>query len=229
MKRICAFSAVAALLLGTATPPAANADSLSRHQAGLAPKPVSPGTTKPVAQPQFSLAATPDPEPVNADSPVEVIRWGQLSERIAPAYPSRPSRRAGIAAASQWNDRGRWDGGTQGPVRVVVSLPQQKAFVYRGGALLWTSPVSTGKRGHGTPAGTFRILQKKVKHRSNIYDASMPYMQRLTHSGIALHAGHVPGYRASHGCIRLPYGKARKLYDVTRHGTTVVVTNQRVA
>ncbi len=115
-----------------------------------------------------------------------------------------------------------------GRVRVVVSLPQQRAYVFEGSRLIASSRVSTGRRGHRTPVGTFRILEKKVKHRSNRYaNAPMPYMQRLTTYGIALHAGQLPGYPASHGCIRLPWGFARKLYNLTERGTVVTVTNKR--
>jgi len=115
-----------------------------------------------------------------------------------------------------------------GDIKVVVSLPQQKAWVFRGGALIATSPVSTGKRGHETPAGTFPILQKQVHHRSNRYsNAPMPYMQRLTAYGIALHAGALPGYPASHGCIRLPHAFAKRLYGLTGPGTRVTVTRAR--
>lgn len=115
-------------------------------------------------------------------------------------------------------------------VRLVVSLPQQRLYVFRNGELLTTSAVSTGKRGHGTPAGTFRILQKAVIHHSNLYsNAPMPYMQRLTQGGVALHAGHVPGYPASHGCIRLPWAMAKKLYAMTSFSTTTVtVTRTRL-
>ncbi len=113
-------------------------------------------------------------------------------------------------------------------IRILVSIPQQKAWVFDGGMLLATAPVSTGKRGHETPTGTFRILQKAVHHRSNIYsNAPMPFMQRLTSSGVALHAGHLPGYPASHGCIRLPWGFAKKLYGLTDGGTRVTVTRMR--
>lgn len=113
-------------------------------------------------------------------------------------------------------------------VKVVISLPQQKAYVFRDGELFATSPVSTGKRGYETPAGTFPILQKKVHHRSNKYsNAPMPYMQRLTWSGVAIHAGSLPGYPASHGCIRLPRSFARKLYGITDFDTQVTVTRQR--
>ena len=100
--------------------------------------------------------------------------------------------------------------------------------MFDGGALLAVAPVSTGRRGHETPVGRFRILQKAVHHRSNIYsNAPMPFMQRLTASGVALHAGHLPGYPASHGCIRLPWGFAKRLYGLTDGGTRVTVTRMR--
>lgn len=113
---------------------------------------------------------------------------------------------------------------------IVVSKASQQMHVFRDGELWASSPVSTGRRGHSTPAGVFPILQKRVFHRSNIYsNAPMPYMQRLTWQGIAIHAGHLPGYPASHGCIRLPRNFAKALFDVTRADrTTVVVTNDPV-
>ncbi len=115
-------------------------------------------------------------------------------------------------------------------VLIVVSKASQRMYVFKDGALWASSPVSTGKRGHGTPAGVFPILQKKAFHRSNIYsNAPMPYMQRLTWRGIAIHAGRLPGYPASHGCIRLPYSFARALFSLTRaDATTVVITNEPV-
>ena len=120
---------------------------------------------------------------------------------------------------------------TAGPgagIRILVSIPQQKAWVFENGDLLATSPVSTGRRGHETPVGHFHILQKAVHHRSNIYsNAPMPYMERLTQSGIALHAGHLPGYPASHGCIRLPWGFAKRLYGLTNGATRVTITRRR--
>jgi lipoprotein-anchoring transpeptidase ErfK/SrfK len=116
-------------------------------------------------------------------------------------------------------------------VLIVVSLASQRMFVFRDGALWDSSKVSTGKRGNETPVGTFPILQKKVEHRSTLYDdAPMPYMQRLTWGGVALHAGRVPGYAASHGCIRMPKAFAKKLYGVTGFSSTlVVVTDERIA
>lgn len=114
-----------------------------------------------------------------------------------------------------------------GPVLIIVSLANQRAITYRNGVPIGVSTVSTGKPGHETPTGLFTILQKHVDHKSNLYDdAPMPYMQRLTWSGVALHGGNLPGYPASHGCIRLPLGFARLLYGVTRLGLTVVITDE---
>jgi hypothetical protein len=116
-----------------------------------------------------------------------------------------------------------------GPVTIVVSIPLQQLFVYRGAALVAVSAVSTGSRGHDTPTGAFTILQKDVDHRSNKYsDAPMPYMQRLTWDGIAIHGGRDPGYPASHGCVRVPIAFARQLYAVTSMGARVVITDDTV-
>jgi len=113
-----------------------------------------------------------------------------------------------------------------GPVLVVVSLPAQRAWVYRNGVRIGTSTVSTGRKGHETPVGVYTILQKAREHYSSLYDsAPMPFMQRLTWDGVALHAGHLPGYPASHGCIRLPPDFAEQLFEVTGMQTTVVVTD----
>lgn len=115
----------------------------------------------------------------------------------------------------------------EGPVLLVVSTATQRAVVYRNGLPIGITTVSTGRPGYRTPTGVFTILQKHVEHHSSIYDnAPMPYMQRLTWGGIALHAGNLPGYPASHGCIRLPHEFARLLYGVTRLGMTVVVTDR---
>jgi hypothetical protein len=113
-----------------------------------------------------------------------------------------------------------------GSVEIVVSIPLQMAYVYRGGTLIGASTVSTGKSGHETPVGTFNILQKRREHYSNLYDnAPMPFMQRLTWDGVALHAGQIPGYPASHGCIRLPDAFARRLFEVTSVGAAVHVVD----
>ena len=118
----------------------------------------------------------------------------------------------------------------QGPVTVIVSLSTQRAYAYRNGVPIGVSTVSTGAPGHETPTGVFVILQKAAKHRSNKYsNAPMPFMQRLTWDGIAMHAGNLPGYPASHGCIRLPAAFAKLLFGVTRLGLTVVITDNPLA
>ena len=115
------------------------------------------------------------------------------------------------------------------PMALVVSLNKQKVDIYRGTTLVTTSAVSTGKPGHATKAGVFSILEKQRLHHSNIYSgAPMPWMNRITWSGTALHAGVVPGYPASHGCIRLPFSFAPKLFQITTVGDNVVVTRDRL-
>ena len=112
-----------------------------------------------------------------------------------------------------------------GPVLLIVNLDTQRAVLFRNGVPIAASTLSTGRPGYETPTGVFTILQKHVEHYSSKYDnAPMPYMQRLTWKGVALHAGYLPGYPASHGCIRLPKEFARLLYGVTKLGMTVVVT-----
>lgn len=115
-----------------------------------------------------------------------------------------------------------------GPMLLIVNVATQRAVLFRNGVPIGASTVSTGHPGHSTPTGVFTILQKQVEHYSSTYDnAPMPYMQRLTWQGVALHAGNLPGYPASHGCIRLPVGFAKLLYNETKVGMTVVVTSQQ--
>lgn len=114
----------------------------------------------------------------------------------------------------------------EGPMVMVVSLPEQRLSVYRNSVRIGVSTVSTGKRGYETQTGVFPILEREREHFSNLYDnAPMPFMLRLTWSGTALHAGRVPGYPASHGCIRLPAAFAEKLYDASRRGVIVVIAD----
>ena len=112
----------------------------------------------------------------------------------------------------------------KGAVAVVVSIPEQLAHVYRNGIRIGVSTCSTGKPGHETPTGVFTVLQKDKNHRSSTYNnAPMPNMNRLTWDGVALHAGQLPGYPASHGCVRLPLAFSEKLWTVTHVGTPVIV------
>jgi len=114
-----------------------------------------------------------------------------------------------------------------GPMLLVINRETQRLVVYRNGLPIGISTVSTGKPGHRTPTGVFTILQKQVDHHSNLYNnAPMPFMERLTWDGVALHGGDLPGYPASHGCIRLPNAFAEKLYGETHTGMTVVVTDK---
>lgn len=119
----------------------------------------------------------------------------------------------------------RWrDVAGDGAPRLVVSLPDQLAFLYRGNTLVAVSTISSGKPGKDTPTGVFPILEKKRFHRSVKYDnAPMPFMQRIDRYGIALHGGHLPGHPASHGCVRLPGEFAAKLFRVTQVGTPVII------
>ena len=111
-----------------------------------------------------------------------------------------------------------------GPERVVVSIGDQLAFLYRGNALVAVATISTGRDSKPTPTGIFSVLDKKPFYRSKKYDnAPMPWMQRIDGYGIALHGGFNPGYPASHGCIRLPLAFAKKLYSVTDVGTPVYI------
>jgi hypothetical protein len=111
-----------------------------------------------------------------------------------------------------------------GPERVIISLSDQLAFLYRGDSLMAVAAISSGEPGRDTPSGIFRVLDKKPMHRSRKYDnAPMPFAQFVTDYGVALHAGYNPGRPASHGCIRLPSGFAKKLYSVTQLGTPVYI------
>ncbi|WP_129792666.1 L,D-transpeptidase family protein [Sphingosinicella sp. CPCC 101087] len=148
-------------------------------------------------------------------SPVHAAQAEDASEIITEAAGLRPGDYLWQPERAQ-----------SGEVEIVVSVPLQRAYVYRGGVLIGVTTVSTGRRGHDTPVGTFAILQKRREHYSNLYNnAPMPFMQRLTWDGVALHAGQIPGHPASHGCIRLPLAFARHLFAATQLGGSVHVTD----
>src|SRR5882762_9440908 len=108
------------------------------------------------------------------------------------------------------------------PVMAIVSLHSQRITVYDANGWILRAPVSSGQKGRETPAGIFAVIQKEAEHYSNLYDdAYMPHMQRITWSGIALHGGALPGYPASHGCVRMPFDFAARLFDATRPGLRV--------
>ncbi|HEX7877164.1 MAG TPA: L,D-transpeptidase family protein [Sphingobium sp.] len=140
---------------------------------------------------------------------------------LALAQPARAQDEAPLGPGAY-----RWlvEEPQQGPLYLIISIERQMIHVYSGDRLIGVASVSTGAQGHRTPTGEFPILQKREWHRSNLYsNAPMPFMQRLTWDGVALHAGHNPGYPASHGCIRLPTAFARKLFALTQIGTLVRV------
>jgi len=117
----------------------------------------------------------------------------------------------------------------KGPLMIIISIADQRISLYDNGVLVARSSVSTGVRDHPTPLGVFSVISKARWHRSNIYsDAPMPYMQRITWSGIALHAGPLPGHPASHGCIRLTNDFAIRLFHITRRGTRVIIARDDV-
>src|SRR5215472_2793683 len=114
-----------------------------------------------------------------------------------------------------------------GEMSMVIDLSRQRAYVRRDGVCIGVTTVSTGKPGYETPTGDYSVTEKQRFHRSNRYDnAPMPYMQRLTDYGMALHGGHLPGYPASHGCIRLPLGFARELFKESTMGMPVTITHR---
>ncbi|MET0745246.1 MAG: L,D-transpeptidase [Microvirga sp.] len=116
------------------------------------------------------------------------------------------------------------DRSPDGPVAIIVSIPDQRVYVYRNGVRIAVSTCSSGRPGHDTPLGVFTILQMDKTHRSTIYDgAPMPDMERLTWSGVALHAGGLPGYPSSHGCVHLPRTFADRLFTITHVGTPVII------
>jgi hypothetical protein len=116
------------------------------------------------------------------------------------------------------------------PIMAIVALSEQQITVYGANGSILRAPVSSGRPGYETPAGIYSVLQKEAEHYSNLYDdASMPFMQRMTWSGIALHAGVVPGHPASHGCVRMPYAFAEQLFGLTKIGMRVVVVRHDIA
>jgi len=145
-----------------------------------------------------------------------------------PAQGAAASAQLQLARQADQLKPGEWVWAPQiaasGPVLVYVDLGRQRATVYRNGVRIGVSTISSGKDGHETPTGVFTILEKNKEHHSKTYnDASMPFQQRLTWLGVAMHAGNLPGYPASHGCVRLPMEFAKKLFEVTPMGGTVVI------
>lgn len=167
------------------------------------PDPAASPAVEPTTAPTVVPTPQPEPEPKPEPKPVkkgppDSLKPGQFVWESREAYVN--------------------------PLRMVIVLDIQRMYVFDGDSLVGFTTISTGKKGKETPTGVFKILQKKVYHESNLYaNAPMPFMQRLTWDGIALHAGYNPGYPASHGCIRLPKVFAESLYGVTVMDGEVVI------
>ncbi len=145
----------------------------------------------------------------------------------APTVPQRPRVRRHQAKRIEAPEKESTK--PQGPLIIAISIEKQSLKIYDGNGFFAETPISTGMRGHPTPMGVFSIIQKHKFHHSNIYsNAPMPYMQRITWSGVAIHAGVLPGYPASHGCIRMPMAFAIKMWNWTKMGARVVVTPSEI-
>jgi lipoprotein-anchoring transpeptidase ErfK/SrfK len=145
---------------------------------------------------------------------------------VPPIVQKKPVAKKSAATDSLKPGQFVWENraSKEAQTKIVVVLDIQRLYVFQNGSLVAFSTISSGKKGHATPPGIFTILQKNKDHKSNLYsDAPMPFMQRLTWDGIALHAGHNPGRPASHGCVRLPLSFAKNLFDVTKYGQQVIV------
>jgi lipoprotein-anchoring transpeptidase ErfK/SrfK len=174
----------------------------------------------PPPPPPTSVPTQPAPVPQTAPQPVPPV---VTPPKPAPA-PKSVARKGPVDSLKPgqfvWEKRETYNN----PLRMVAVLDIQRMYVFDGDELVGFTTISSGKKGKETPTGAFKILQKKEYHESNIYaNAPMPFMQRLTWDGIALHAGKLPGYPASHGCIRLPRSFAQALYNATVMDAEVVI------
>lgn len=158
------------------------------------------------------------------------MRFAFLIAAAIAAFPvtaAEPIRESDIGRLKAGEFEWQPERAPSGPMKLIINLRIQAAYVYRNDILIGVSTISSGKPKHETPTGTFSILEKKKVHRSRKYgNAPMPYMQRLTWYGIALHGGHLPGRPASHGCVRLPVRFAEALFRETDIGMTVTITNE---
>src|SRR3982075_4215002 len=163
-----------------------------------------------------------------AQSTVGMRRWGPPAIVTLAAVAAlmaltadaaaRQARPAPTTAATAPRDAGE-------PIMAIVSIKSQQVTFYDTDGWIYRAPVSSGVGGRETPAGVFALLEKDKDHHSTMYDdAWMPNMQRLTWNGIALHGGPLPGYAASHVCVRMPFGFAEKLFDQTRIGMRIIIS-----
>jgi lipoprotein-anchoring transpeptidase ErfK/SrfK len=167
-----------------------------------------------------------------AAAPTKAAAWGLWPDYYEPYLPPRPvyARKPLTYRLPKHQDAAKDTRKPHGPLIIAISIEKQLLRVYDADGAFAETPVSTGMRGHATPMGVFSVIQKHKYHQSNIYSgAPMPYMQRITWSGVAMHAGVLPGYPASHGCIRMPMSFAVKLWGWTRMGARVVIAPGELA
>ena len=193
---------------------------LSPEETKSAPQATGAGPVAPIPP---VVAPQPVPVPVPVPAPLKPVVKPAVKPPVKPAVPA-PKKKPFVDGLKPgqfiWEKRAA----NAKDLRIVAVLDIQRIYVFDGSTLVAFSTMSTGKKGHLTPTGSFKILQKNIDHKSNIYsNAPMPYMQRLTWDGIALHAGHIPGYPASHGCLRLPLAFAKSLYGITKMEQPVMV------
>ena len=185
--------------------------------AAVPPAPVIPAKIEPLAPAKPIVEAKAEPtQPPETTGTLRIIR----EENVNTARNSGTGKKGKKAEEKP--------AATSGQLHIIVSIDHQRATLYSNGHFVASTKVSTGTKTHPTPLGVFSVLQKNRHHISNLYDAPMPYMQRLTWSGTAMHTGPLPGYPASHGCIRLPDSFAQMLWQATKIGARVIVTRDDV-
>jgi lipoprotein-anchoring transpeptidase ErfK/SrfK len=218
MTRLSATASGIAAAIALFTMQSATAQSFVRDAAP--PASVQPATYATSTSPYEVPYRAPDGGMViPLPAPATIVRDPALDDVAAQAAALQPGESKWLPGAP-----------TTGNLLIVVDLSAQRATVYRGGRPIAISTVSTGSTGRETPTGTYPILVKEKMHHSNRYDnAPMPFMQRLTWHGVAMHAGRIPGYPASHGCVRLPKAFAQQLFGVTKNGNLVVIAEDSSA
>ena len=208
------------------------------HTDGMPPRPLPTAACLLVAL--LSAPAAGAASPQTPTAPATSTAAAPATKPVAPTpatpKPSAPKPAAakpapyGVLALKPGEYVWTPEAAPKGPVVVVVSLPQQRVHIYRNGTRIGVSTISSGRRGYETPTGIFPIIERQTEHYSNKYDnAPMPFMLRLTMDGVAMHAGHLPGYPASHGCVRMPAAFAETLFGNVRRGTVVVVADAKSA
>lgn len=208
---------IIAIVLMSALPRIAEA-----QQVGQVPSaPIQQGQSPEVA-PSNASSAQPAAQPQSV-TPPPAVTFPTAKPPLSEPTP-KPRKKEPVDALKPGQFRWAKQEIYTGPMKIVVVLDIQRIYVFQNDKLIGFSTISSGKKGKETPTGIFNILQKNVDHKSNLYsNAPMPFMQRLTWDGIAIHGGYLPGYPASHGCIRLPLAFAKALFGVTQKGQEVVI------